>query len=140
MTFEKPSRKELLSCCDAPGPDDGVDPRKAPREPSAKVPNRKALQLCGQVARTLNAVLQGECRDDVLRDLMVESVVPAPTSVRLLVTVGLVPGADAREPARILEHLQRAQGLLRLAVSADIHRRKAPDLIFRVAGYRDTKE
>ena len=49
--------------------------------------NRKALQLCAQVAQTLGVVLAGECGEDLLRELFVTSVVPAPDSSRLLVMI-----------------------------------------------------
>src|SRR5262249_22123031 len=142
MTSRRIMRKEMLSACNDLGPDDGVDPRTQGR-PSwdtgrGRVPNRKALQLCGQVARTLAGVF-GECSDAVLRELLIESVVPAPNSSRLLVTVSLpghVLGTTAASPAdqarRASEHLERAHGLLRGEVAPAIHRRRTPDLLFRV--------
>src|SRR5258708_5523721 len=50
-------------------------------------PDRKVLQLCRQVERSIGAVLRGGCADPVLQDLAVESVRPAPDAGRLLVTV-----------------------------------------------------
>jgi len=132
MTSRKISRKDLQSACDVPGPGDGLDPRLESREQPHKVKNRKALQLCGQVAETLALVLSGECGDDLLRDLLVESVVPYPTSVRLLVTL-LPAGSAADVPMnQYLERLEHVRGKLRTEVALAIHRRKAPDLIFRV--------
>lgn len=69
------------------GPDDGIDPRTLPRHTGGKVANRKALQLCRQVEQTLGSLLAGGCGDAVLRDMLVQSVVPAPDSTRLLVTL-----------------------------------------------------
>jgi ribosome-binding factor A len=125
-------RKDLLSGCAEPGPGDGVDPRLAPRDEPVKVPNRKALQLCGQVARTLAGVL-AECGDEVLRVLEVESVTPAPNASRLLVTarLGLAAGGIPAEIAR--QRLANAHGRLRAEVAAAVHRRRAPDLLFRVS-------
>ncbi len=40
--------------------------------------NRKAKQLCRQVLETLDLVLSGDCRDELLQSLHVVSVVPAP--------------------------------------------------------------
>ena len=74
MPLRKVSRKDLLAGCAETGPDDGLDPRYDRPDTSAKVTNRKALQLCGQVAETLAYVLAGETGDDVLRHLMVERV------------------------------------------------------------------
>jgi ribosome-binding factor A len=132
MTFRKISRKDLHSACDVPGPGDGLDPRLERKEESPRVKNRKALQLCGQVAETLGLVLAGECDDDLLRDLLVESVVPYPTSVRLLVTLLPAVSAAGVSAAQYLERVQRVQGKLRAEVARAIHRRKAPELLFRV--------
>jgi ribosome-binding factor A len=130
MPSRKISRTDLLSACDEIGPQDGQDPRYDRPEEPAKVPNRKALLLCGQVQQTLAEVL-ASCADDVLRDLMVESVVPFPTSVRLLLTVRKPTDGDA---ATVSAHLEGARGLLRGELASAIHRRKTPDLVFRVVG------
>jgi ribosome-binding factor A len=97
---------------------------------SRKVANRKALQLSAQVADTLSQVLQGECDDEVLRDLLVMSVTPAPDSTQLLVTVSPAPSAGAVSTTEIMEHLQKAKGKLRSEVALAIHRRKTPELLF----------
>ncbi|MHB1422533.1 MAG: ribosome-binding factor A [Gemmataceae bacterium] len=128
MTSRKISRRELLSSCADVGAGDGCDPRLDRREGSAKVPNRKALQLCAQVARTLRGVF-AECGDDVLRELTIESVTPAPNAARLLVTVR---PAVPLEMAGVLERLVHARAKLRTDAVAAIHRRRAPDLLFRV--------
>ncbi len=132
MRSRKPSRHELLRSCSDLGPEDGLDPRIVPRDLSRKVPNRKALQLCGQVARTLSGLLAGECTDDLLRDLDVESVVPAPNSARLLVTLAWTAPAGAVRPSDVLAHLQRASGWLRAEVAAAIHRKRVPELLFQL--------
>lgn len=124
----KPIRDENLSA-DA-GPDDGLDPRYDRRggRPAGK---RKTLQLCREAERTLSAVLAGECDDDVLRELVVLSVVPAPNAGRLLVTVALP--ASAGVPAEeALRRLLGAAGQLRIEVAAAVSRRKTPELAFRV--------
>ena len=94
--------------------------------------DRKARQLCKQVERTLNLVLAGECRDEVLCDLMVHSVVPAPDSSRLLVTVQPGPHAPGVTREEIHERLKRAAPFLRQQAAAAVCRRKAPDLGFEV--------
>jgi ribosome-binding factor A len=139
MTSRRISRKDLLSGCAEPGPGDGQDPRYDTCPGSQKVANRKARQLCGEVSRTLGSILAGECADEVLRDLLVVSVVPAPNSSRLLVTVsrGTEPPPEDAVP-RILEHLERARGLLRTEMAAALHRRRVPDLTFRVLRSSET--
>jgi len=93
---------------------------------------RKTLQLCRQVERTLNYILAGECDDDLLRDFSVVSVEPAPDASRMLVTVS--PNLrGSYDLAEVLEHLERASGMLRTFVAAAIHRKRAPELAFRVA-------
>src|SRR5690242_16824834 len=121
----------MRSSCESLGPGDGVDPRLEPSDPFRKVDNRKALQLCAQAARTLALVL-GECRDEVLRDLAIESVVPAPNSARLLVSVYQLTLGDTVDTVQVLQRLQQAHGLLRSEMAQAIHRRKTPDLLFRV--------
>lgn len=128
MPSRKISRRELLSSCAELGGEDGRDPLFDRREGIGKVPNRKALQLCAQVARTLMGVF-ADCGDDALRDLIIESVTPAPNAGRLLVTVR---PAVVMETAVVLEHLERARAKLRSEAVAAIHRRRAPDLLFRV--------
>jgi ribosome-binding factor A len=118
------------------GSGDGVDPRTDARDCPRPVHNRKALQLCHQIAETLHGVLQGECRDDVLRDLLVQSVKPAPDSTHLLVTVSLSPAALERTPGDVLQHLHRSYGWMRSRIATAIHRRKTPELMFRVAAPR----
>jgi ribosome-binding factor A len=132
MDSRKRSQKKMLESCDDLGPEDGIDPRLEAREKAPKVTNRKALQLCGQVARTLNGVLAGESSDERLRDLVVEAVVPAPNSSRLLVTLTLTAPARAEEVGLIEAQLRRAQGRLRREVAAAIHRKKVPELTFRL--------
>lgn len=128
MRFRKISRRQLLSSCSELGAGDGCDPRLDRPEGAGKVRNRKALQLCAQVERTLVSIF-ADCGDDVLRDLLVESVTPMPNASRLLVTV--LPTVPI-ETAMILEHLENARGKLRSEAVAAINRRRAPDLLFRV--------
>jgi ribosome-binding factor A len=131
MTPRKVSRWDLLAACADVGDGDGVDPRHERPHGPHKLANRKALQLCGQVGRTLTLVLDRESGDPVLRDLRVASVAPAPNSSRLRVTVCPAPGAEGIDPAAVAGHLERARGWLRSEVAAAVNRRKAPDLTFR---------
>jgi ribosome-binding factor A len=129
MKRKKPSARTILLSADEVGPGDGIDPRLEPRGEPRRVENRKALQLCGQVAQTLQAVLDG-CGDDVLRGLLVESVEPAPHSGRMLVRLRRGAAAAPVTAEEVLGRLQTAQGMLRSEVAAAIHRRKAPELSY----------
>ena len=124
MASRRFSRKPPADVCSEWSADDGIDPRLVPKE-RGKVSNRKALQLCRQVERALSVALEG----DLLRDLTVHSVMPGPDSSRLLVTflyVGDAPIAD------VLAALHGNYAKVRAEVAASIHRRKTPELSFRV--------
>lgn len=130
MRSRRFERKPPSGVADNLSPEDGVDPRLQRQAFRPNTSNRKALQLAAQVERTLAQIFAGECADEVLCDLRVESVVPAPDSGHLLVT--LSPAETSPELSVVLEHLQRAAGRLRTEVVTSTHRRKAPELIFRV--------
>jgi len=132
MPFRKVSRKNLLAGCADTGTGDGLDPRYDRPEEPAKVPNRKALQLCGQVADTLALVLAGETGDDVLRELTIVSVVPAPNTSRLLVTLSPSVVAPDADLDAIRRHLDAVRGRLRGEIATAIHRRRVPELTFHV--------
>jgi ribosome-binding factor A len=127
MASRRISRKPPVGLCSAWGADDGIDPRLVSERPQGNVTNRKALQLCRQVERVLSCVLEG----DLLRDLSVRTVVPAPDSSRLLVIV-VFHGPGAIATSEILAALHGAQARLRGEVAGAIHRKKTPELTFHV--------
>jgi ribosome-binding factor A len=131
MKRRKPSRRQIAFSVSEVGPGDGVDPRYE-RESSQRPGKRKALQLCREAERTLSAVLAGECGDDLLRELIVRSVEPAPNAVRLLVTVSLPQTAGDTSVETVLERLHAVAARLRSEVAGAVRRRRAPELIFRV--------
>ena len=117
MRYRIPSNKQMRRLCAEPGEEDGLDPRLearrsgrdgrsrhagggaafGPGSPAQPV-NRKAAQLCRQVAVTLDEVL-AECGDGVLRNLHVVNVEPFPDASRLLVTVSAVDaGTGSSDP------------------------------------------
>jgi ribosome-binding factor A len=132
MKPRKPSRRQLLSSCNEPGPDDGVDPRTFFRKPAGRGLNRKARQLCSQIGQTLSSILAWESGDDRLHSLLVESVEPAPDATRVLVTVSM-PAADG-DAGPVLASLNGCTGRLRAELAATIHRKRVPELVFRVVG------
>jgi ribosome-binding factor A len=127
MASRRFSRKPPADLCSAWTADDGTDPRFLLKRPQGKVSNRKTLQLCRQVERALSVILEG----DILRDLSVHSVLPAPDSSRLLVTF-VYHGPETVASADVLAALHRSSAMLRAEVAASIHRRKTPELSFRV--------
>jgi ribosome-binding factor A len=129
----------MQSLCADLHPDDGVDPKEFFR-PSRKTKgaDRKTLQLCSQVADTLNVVLSGECADEVLQCLQVVAVRPAPDASQLLVLVSPSSVDSGPDPGTVLQRLAAANGRLRAAVAAAIVRRRAPKLVFQYIAQTDS--
>ena len=130
MKRKKASQDKLDQLRGTAGEEDGADPRTVFQEKSYRG-NRKALQLCRQVQRSLSYALS-ECDDEVLASLYVESVEPAPNDKHLLVTVS--PLDKDIQPEDVLMRLHHAMGLLRSEIAADIHRKRVPELAFRCLG------
>ena len=128
----KTSRTNLESMCGQPGPDDGLDPRDFFKPARSRRNSRKDWQVCRQVFETLNYVLSGDARDNLLRGLLVSEVAPAPDATRLLVTVQSLDPSESIDPAAVLQHLRDATGRLRAEVARSISRRKVPELIFQL--------
>lgn len=140
ISFHPPAanpRPQILDYCQEHGPEDGVDPRETQRLKMRRAvgrsqANRKALQLCRQVERTVALVLSSELNDDRLRDLLVLAVVPAPQSNHLLITlqapVTLTPDELLSLDAVLLNHKSQ----IRSAIATDINRRKTPDVTLRI--------
>jgi ribosome-binding factor A len=135
------SRRYLKGLCAELTEGDGVDPHAFSRlamngasrhgrcRPGL---DRKALQLCHQVAETLEEVL-AECGDAVLQALRVLDVEPAPDGSRLLVTVGVEALSNEKvDPDRVHDHLSRASGHLRNEVAGAITRKRIPVLVYRL--------
>jgi ribosome-binding factor A len=93
----------------------------------------KDLQLCRQVLETLTYAL-AELDDPLIDELAIASVVPAPSAARVLVT--LVPTRDDLDADAALARVHAAIEELREDVAADVNRKRAPDLVFRI-GNRD---
>lgn len=134
MTLDKRAREQMLEHCGEIHEDDGVDPRAFFRtnDTRRKKENHKAKQICRQVSETLDQVLSGEINDDILRNLRVATVGPAPDSSRLLVTLhaDLPPQEFDRDVVE--QKLADHSGRLRCEVARAITRRKTPVLVFRV--------
>lgn len=96
--------------------------------------DHKTAQLCRQVFRAVSLAL-AECADDVLRELIVHDVEPAPDASRMLVRVGFSASvaADVTGVADVLGRLGQASGFLRREVATAITRKRAPELMFTFA-------
>lgn len=138
MSLDKRTREQMLAHCDAIHEDDGVDPREFFKLRSHREkPDRKAQQLCRQVAETIDQILAGELGDAALNGLRVASAIPAPDASRMLVTLVATSDDGSFDRAAIEQKLAAVTGLLRSAVAAAITRRKAPNLSFVVIGPND---
>ena len=131
MNRKHPSPRDMQSMRADQSDEDGADPRTFFRNDRQRdKSNRKTVQLCSQVAETLRLVLSGDQGDDVLSELEVVSVTPAPDAAQLLVVVAprFAPGPDM---ATVYERLAGESGRLRAEVSTAITRRRAPKLVFQ---------
>jgi len=112
--------------------DDCVDPKdyfKPMRNYDAA--DKKAKQLCRQAFETLEMAFS-DCDQELMQSMFVASVVPAPDSSRLLVTVGvdLLP-VEFSQPL-ILALLRDQTPRLRAELARSISRKRVPNLTFRV--------
>lgn len=89
----------------------------------------KDLQLCRQVFDALTYAL-AELDDPLIDELVLESVLPAPSAARVQVT--LVPSHDGLDVDQALTRLHDVAGELREEVAAEVSRRRVPELVFRI--------
>jgi ribosome-binding factor A len=89
--------------------------------------NRKTLQLCRQVQRSLMLALAGECGDELLRDVSVDSVDPAGGAGHLLVRVNVPRDLSVTD---VLVRLNDRSAKLRAIVAGSICRKRVPMLSF----------
>jgi ribosome-binding factor A len=135
MTLDKRTRQRMLAHCGQIHDDDGVDPRQFFKTAKhGTVDNRKAMQLCSQVTRTLGLALAGEFGDELLHNLEVVSVELAPNTSQMAVTVRTELSEQGVGIQEIENRLSMVAGRLRSEVAAAITRKRAPKLVFHVIG------
>lgn len=118
--------RELAQLCGELGPGDGDDPRYDRTSSRKHRTERKAWQLCKQVATTLQLSLDGS-DDPRLRSIQVLAVQPAPDASHLCIRVA--PKPDATHSMEVLnDRLEAARSDLRFVVAQAITRRRAPEL------------
>ncbi|MDX2088422.1 MAG: hypothetical protein SFX73_11265 [Kofleriaceae bacterium] len=91
--------------------------------------HHKDLQLCRQVFDALTYAL-AELDDPLVDELVLVSVMPAPSSARVLVT--LLPTRDDIDTDVALDHVREHVEELREEVAAEVTRKRAPELVFRI--------
>jgi len=97
--------------------------------------HHKDLQLCRQVFDALTYAL-AELDDPLIDELVLASVVPAPSSSRMQVT--LVPSREGLDAEAALVRVHEVIEDLREEVAAEITRKYVPELVFRI-GHRDER-
>jgi hypothetical protein len=91
--------------------------------------HHKDLMLCRQVFDALTYAL-AELDDPMIDELALASVVPAPSSSRVLIT--LVPTRDDIDPDVALDRVRELADELREEVAAEVTRKRVPELVFRI--------
>lgn len=89
---------------------------------------RKERQLCRQVQEAVSEALAG-IEDDVLLDVWVSSVEPAPDAGRLAI---IIEAPSRVSPDEVHTRLDKIAGFLRAEVAGAITRKRVPTLTFRV--------
>ena len=112
-------------------PEDGVNPAllRKPQSSTGRVKLRKHLGLCRQVFRTLHLSIPADL------DVQVLSVTPDRDPARLIVL--LAPTAPEIDPTLLLRRIAALGPSLRCEVGNAIHRRKTPELVFRLSRRSD---
>lgn len=100
-----------------------------PHSPSSGARSR---QLCAQARDALALALAG-ARDERLHDASILDVLPHPDASCLLVAV-IAPEAVVDE---VRAALSEGRSWLRREVASEIHRSRAPELVFRVVASLD---
>ena len=102
-----------------------------PTHHGGRTRGHKDRQVCRQVADAVGWFL-ADVDDPLLSGLLVIDAVPAPSAARVLVT--LAPGAGEIDVAEAQRRLADVKDEVREEVAAEVHRRRAPELVFRVEG------
>jgi ribosome-binding factor A len=131
-TNTKNLRAAMLECCGEIRDDDGIDPREYLKT-RRKKGDRKTKQLCQQVMRTLSLALT-DCEHDLLQNLSLVQVVPAPDSSCLMLIVQFDGPNDEFDHGACLSALQSQTVRLQFEISRAIHRKRVPNLTFSLSG------
>jgi len=91
----------------------------------------KIGRLCAQIRRTIDLTLAGDCEDEVLQNMTVQSVEPAPGN-RVAVVFEVHPPGSELDKAEVLERLEAARPLLVSEIARSVERRSIPELTFWV--------
>ena len=134
--MKKQSHKEQAQAeqlCAELREDDGIPPSVLAKrkQNEHRHINYHGEQLCKQVRIALGEAFTCDCADPSFADLQVHEVRMSSGTTALEVVLS-APDQDANLLAGIEQNLQRAEGLLRAAISAAINRKRLPRLKFRL--------
>ncbi|WP_434420336.1 ribosome-binding factor A [Nannocystis pusilla] len=93
---------------------------------------RKLDQLSRQVEERLALVLAGEIDDPHVSSLTLIGVEPEPGSGNLIVVLALPVGAGGGEAELVMRRLDALRSYLRSEIAGAIHRKRTPNLVFRL--------
>ncbi len=118
-------------------PFDRAPARPSPRRSAPHADPRKVQQLCAQVREVIGLSLAERWDDPLIERVSVVSVTPAPDATRLLVLVTVDPGDEPVDVQELLDALRALRPDLRREISAEINRKKTPELAFELAPVAD---
>ena len=90
---------------------------------------RKLRQLCSQIGRAIDLTLVGDCEDEVLQNMSVESVEPA-SGNRLNVTLQVRPPGSEMDKNEVMTRLEQHRPLLIQEILRAVTRRNIPEISF----------
>ena len=93
--------------------------------------HHKDLQVCRQVFDALTYAL-AEVDDPLIAELVLVSVMPAPSAARVQVTMAPSPTSSEIDRDAALARLHEVAPELREEVAAEVSRRRVPELVFRI--------
>ena len=102
-------------------------------------PDRKTLQLCRQVEQALHLTLADAHDHEILQQVAVSSVTPAPDSGHLAVLVEPLDPKSSLTSEDVVPILLAIAPNLRAEVANAIHRRKTPELSFQFRASSDPR-
>ena len=131
----KSKKEDIHDLCAELRPDDGVPPKVLAKRRrsigSVKAGRHRLEQLCKQVRIALSEAIVCDCGDPVIQNLELLSVKPV-TGSSVLEVILRSPEADLEALEEAERQLKGASGLLRAVVASAIHRKRVPQLRFRV--------
>ncbi len=129
-------RKKWAPSAEELGLDAGVDPKLFFHAREDRKINYKAQQVSKEVERTLSFILNSNKAGEILQSLNLLYVEPLPNSSHLIVVVSPGYSETSLSEREILEALQNASGWIRKEIGYSLHRRRVPELSFRVLTYQ----